>query len=552
MHNILLFDLVRNRLDKLIFLRLTRTLSHLGVRRMMHPPTNRAPFNILTPSLIYADHIHNQKMQHCVGGAAPRAKSDDSSRKTMAKRKYCSIPQYIQINNRELYDAMEDICPTLMGIFSMKSMGPNRPPKELTYLMPRPGSEMHKEIIGLAYGGEQLKAIDLIKSGLLYKHIARLDDFKQGDVIRTAAKSTVTVDTSGGFTKIGGAKIMADDNFEMLYTDAKFHVYLLESGIPMASVDNTSDTVSGGAWSSLHNEKKQNSELCSPAGLAKSALETHLGKLQTSAGVSSSMPSWISDSGATRVFSRWGVSLARFFAKHNHTELTALVHKIYHPNPMCVIPFTALFVPKQVFDAWLDDVDDDKNFDYVKDYLPLCPTESSVSESMAGGVINAAVASVLPNSSTGRRGSMGDSAKIIQDGYKAAYGQGPIRWNLKIVYDEALFIMNSYIRAALNKDWAKCKTLSGIIVSHYSSANATSWLLAADESRIEIQSGAMHCKLLECALSESMLYPNEYFKKNSRPAPVVESPEDSAKFTKLPAECRDFTKSIKEFFETNA
>lgn len=488
-------------------------------------------------------------MRHFVGGASRGIKSDDSNRKSMTKRKYCSIPQYIQINNRELYDAMEDICPTLMGIFSMKSTGPNRPPKELTYLMPKLGSEMHKEIIRLAYGGEPLKAIDLIKTGLLYKHVARLEDFKHGDIIRTAARSSVTVDTSGGFTKIGGAKIMTDDNFEMLYMDAKFHVYLLESGIPMTSVDNSSTMVSGGAWSSLHNEQKENVSLRTPAGLAKSALATHLSRLQTSSDIS--MPKWINDSGATLVFSRWGVSLARFFEKRGHTELRTLVSKVYHPNPMCVIPFTAMFVPKNVFDAWLEDVDDDKNFDYVKDYLPLCPSESTVSESVAGSIINAAVASILPNSSTGRRASMNESAKLVQEGYKSAYANSHMRWDIKIIYDEAIFIMNSYIRAALAKDWSKCESLSRIIVNNYSSADSKPWLLAIDDSRIEIQSGAMHCKLLEHVLSESMLYPNEYCKKNARPAPVIESSEDSAKFTKLPAECRDFTKEIVEFFKSN-
>lgn len=489
-------------------------------------------------------------MRYSTGGAASRGKPDDSSRKSMAKRKYCSIPQYIQINNRELYDAMEDICPTLMGIFSMKSSGPNRPPRELTYLMPRPGSEMHKEIIALAYGGKQLEAIELIKTGLLYKHIAHLDEFKQGDILRTAARSSVAVDTSGGFTKIGGAKIIADDNFEMLYMDAKFHVYLLESGIPMTSVDNSSSVVvSGGAWSSLHNEQKENAAMRIPAGLAKSALATHLRRLQTGSDIS--MPKWIGDSGATLVFSRWGVSLARFFEKRGKQELSALVHKLFHPNPMCVIPFTALFVPKSVFDEWLADVDDDKNFDYVKDYLPLCKGEFTISESVAGATINAAVASVMPQQ-TGRRASMGESAKIIQDGYKTAYGNSPIPWDLKLVYDEALFIMNTYIRAAVAKDWQKCENLSGIIIKYYSSANSKAWLTATDDSRIEIQSGAMHCKLLEFALSESMLYPNEYCKKNSRPAPVAESADDSTKFTKLPAECYDFTKEIRNFFENNA
>lgn len=489
-------------------------------------------------------------MRHTTFGGAPRAKSDALG-KTVARRKYCSISQYIQINNRELYDAMEDICPTLMGIFSMKSLGPNRPPRELTYLMPKPGSEMHKEIIRLAYGGEQLKAIDLIKIGLLYKHVARLEDFKRGDVFRTAARSSVTVDTSGGFTKIGGAKIIADDNFEMLYTDAKFHVYILESGIPMASTD-AADTVSGGAWSSLHNEQKENSALRSPAGLAKSALETHLARLQISSGMSSDMPKWISDSGATLVFSRWGVSLARFFEKHGHSELRTLVKKIYHPNPMCVIPFTAFFVPKNIFDAWLADVDDDKNYDYVNDYLPLCPENAIVSEAVAGKVINAAVSSVSPNVNNGHRASMNDLAKIIQQGYETAYANSNIPWSQKMIYDEALFIMNSYIRAALAEDWSKCKTLSEIIIRHYSSSDSKPWLLATDDSRIEIQSGALHCKLLECALSESMLYPNEYCKKNSRPAPITESAEDSAKFTKLPAECRDFTQPIKDFFRKNS
>jgi hypothetical protein len=483
------------------------------------------------------------------GGTAP-AKN--------AHKKYCSILQYIQHNNRELYDTINDICPALTGIFSLKSFGASPGKRDLTMLMPVKGSEMHKEIVSLAYGGRELEAIAMIKSCLLYKHIVSLKDLKQGETIRTAhcpekgKCNNVVVDTSGGFVKIGGAKIIADENFAMLYTDAKFHVYLLESGILMTTPgsEQKDDTISGGAWKELRADQEADASMRTPAGLAKNALIAHLAHLGVAENTSKSA-GWLLGN-PNDVFYRWGISLAKFLER-KHGKLAGLVRKLYHPNPMCVIPFTALFVPKSVFDEWLND-DEEKNgqprYSYAE-YLSFVSKEPLIAEAVAGPVIAAAVKSVHPDKS-GQK-SMNETARIVVSGYNTAYANdAELPWATKLFYDEAVFVMNTYVRTAALKanGWqAKCQFLSNIIVTQYSSPGKR-WLTETGDARADtLPSGAMHCKLLEFVLSESFMYPNGYCARFNRPSHLAESAEDAMKLANMQdIKCADFTGELKKFF----
>ena len=481
-------------------------------------------------------------------------------------KKYCSILQYIQHNNRELYDTINDICPALTGIFSLKSFGPTGGKRDLTMLMPIKGSEMHKEIVSMAYGGRELEAIALIKTCLLYKHIPSIGDFKQSDVIKTANCpdrgncNNVVVETSGGFTKVGGAKIIADENFAMLYTDAKFHVYLLESGMLMSTpgtmekdgnLNNVSggvSGVSGGAWKELREKKDADASMRTPAGLAKNALTVHLAHLK-GADVSQSAQ-WIVGNPNT-VFYRWAISLAKFLER-KYPKLESLVRQLYHPNPMCVIPFTALFIPKNVFDEWLNDNEEEEtkqaiNYTY-DEYLSFVPKKPLTSQDKAGPIIAESVKSVHPDSN-GKK-SMNTTANIIVDGYQKAYlGNADLPWATKLLYDEAVFMMNTYVRAAALKDWARVEDLGNLWVKHYTSAGKR-WLTETGDSRVDaLVSGGMHCKLLEFALSESFMYPNEYCALHHRDSNLTETAQDAMKLANpQKIECADFTVELKKFF----
>lgn len=483
--------------------------------------------------------------QHTMG---TRPQMGGSATAKHVPKKYCSILQYIQHNNRELYDAIGDLL-CLAGLFSMKSSGPGKPPKELTFLMPVKDSEMHKEIISAAYGGREHEAIAMIKSCLLYKCISSLSDFHNGDVLRTAARANATVDTSGGFTKIGGAKIIADENFVMLYTDARFHVYLLESGMltttpgdePTSRASNNAN-VSGGAWKELREEKEVNGFMRTPAGLAKSALQTHIMQLNASASLASSMPGWITGD-PNGVFYKWGVSLGKYLDAHDPRG-AGLARKMWSTNPMCMIPFCAMILDKAVFDAWLLH-DDSAEMKYTyEEYLTYVPKSASTSAEIAGAVITSVVESIAP----GKKKTMNETAALVQQGYEKAYKDAGIPWKTKLLYDEAVFVMNDYIAAAIDKDLAKCSRLSTIIVDHYSSLGKP-WLSDIKDGNHEIpQCGPMHCKLVQFALSEAFMYPNGYCEQTRRPAPLKETCESAAQYIKLPPECIDFTSHIKGFF----
>jgi hypothetical protein len=459
-------------------------------------------------------------------------------------RKYCSILQYIQYNNKELYDTISDLM-CLVGLFSMKPSAPGRPPRELTFLMPTKDSEMHKEIIHEAYHGDE------------HKCISQLGDFKQGDILRTAARSTIAVDTSGGFTKVGSAKIIADENFATLYTDAKFHVYLLESGILMSTpVDESSQSaVSGGAWRELRDEKETDSFMRTPAGLAQSALQTHIMHLKSAGALSVAMPGWITGD-PNGVFYKWGVSLGKYLDEHDPRG-ASLARKMWSPNPMCLIPFCAMILDRAVFDAWLKFEDAPEMKYTYEEYLSYVPKSPLVSAADASSVITDVVSSI--GAEAGKRKLMNDTASIVQKGYEKVYGkdadlpstQSTPGWKVKMLYDEAVFVMNDYIRAAIRRDFDKCDKLSSVIVNYYTSVGKP-WLTSVHDTHDMPQAGSMHCKLVEFALSESFMYPNGYFKQSHRDAPLQETAGGAMEYTKLPAMCVDFTPLIIQFFSGKA
>lgn len=460
--------------------------------------------------------------------------------------KSCSILTYVRNNNRELYDTIDDLC--LVGVFSMKSFGPSAPKKELTFLMPVKGSEMHKEIISAAYGGKEHDAIAMIKNCLIWKYISTIAEFKTGDSLRTSNRTNVEVDTSGGFVKVGGAKIIPAENFVTLYTDARFHVYLLESGMLTATSGEVAYTASGGAWKELREAKETDSFMKTPAGLANSALYVHISSLQTASGVQKSMPGWMA-SKPNEVFYKWGVSLGKYLESHDPKGF-ALAKKTWTPNPMCVIPFCSVLLDRQVFNAWVqhEDINLEGKYTY-NEYLTFVPKAPITRESIAAPVITSVVRAIQPS----ERKSMNEIATLIQKGYEAAYPKsGDIPWKAKMIYDEAVFVMNDYIAAAIDGDLAKCTRLSAIIVDHYTSEKNRPWLTDVKDSNFDIASnGALICKLVQFAISEAFMYPNEYCARRHRTAPLKETSESALQYAKLSAEgpeCIDFTEHITAFF----
>ena len=81
-----------------------------------------------------------------------------SGNQSRTPKKFCSLLTYIEHNNRDLYDTIQDLC--LTSIFN------TRRGRSVTFLMPDPKSKFHAKIINAAYGKNPSDAVDLITNAI--------------------------------------------------------------------------------------------------------------------------------------------------------------------------------------------------------------------------------------------------------------------------------------------------------------------------------------------------------------------------------------------------
>jgi hypothetical protein len=478
----------------------------------------------------------------CSIGGGKLNRSGGAAKESHSLRKYCNILLYVEHHNRELYDAIHDLC--LTGIFGTHG-------RQLTFLMPDKKSDMHAAIIKAAYGDSPEEAVKLIKACLLLVFKPNITDFAAGESYPNALRQGLEVveSRSQEVTFRDGARIIPVDNFVPLYTTAEFCVHKMESGMlgtnngrmdaparePRAKMGHSSAadsaSVSGGAWAELHSEHKQKQAYVRPSDLASAAINAHLAYVK--ANCSPAARKWqLGDS--INVFCKWGVSLAKYIEEHGTPADKQALRAQVHPNPMCMILFTCLWLDERTYKAWLD-AQDPPGLDYsyaaYSKYV-ASPVEGDNSEACVRECVKYPA----------EKKDMVDTAKCIQAKYASAFGD---QARVKLLYDEGTFLLNIYVRYAQNKCVSDCERIANIILSHFCDPSNQAMLSGCNEAMRDMNSGPLYCKLIEFVLSESFLFPSAFACKTA-PLPTFEEPRPELHLN--PPKGLNFSARLAEYF----
>lgn len=455
-------------------------------------------------------------MSYYSGGRAVGGKkgaTDNGSSSSDEPTKYCSLLIYLEKKNRELYDVVHDLC---LGSFFATRGG-----REKTFLMPIHGTILHNAIVKAAYGPNPHDAVTLIKTCLLSAHKVSLSDFKAGESIHNAADQSLTVAevtankvTFSGDGNTAEITAVSPKEFSPLYTGSRFHVFHITTG--MFSTNNPSmrasghskepshgtDEASGGSWAAMRNGNEAEAKAYASAhALAKSMVDAHIESIGNS---SANLPAWLVG-GPKCVFARLGVSLSNYLESSKH-PLASLWARLIHPNPMSAVLFICLFLDDETYRAWLahEDVGTDNDYTYAQ-YCEKLPKKESADDSAE--IVKDCTQKVLAAA------KMRAVSDCVRSAYAKAYSSMPGGSNSKLLYDEGVFILNSYVRAAHSGNVAEAKKIGDIIIRHYCNREPCNKCILADSSDAvhDLEPGApLYCKLYEFVLSESFMYPSKF------------------------------------------
>lgn len=379
-------------------------------------------------------------------------------------KKYCSILTFIEHHNRDLYDAIHDLC-NLMGAFHQ------RHDKPITFIMPPKNSKYCKKIINLTYGENPIEAIELIKPLILNGLFTEPADFKVGEKISHKGsktdKHTVESVSSKKVKLDNGLIFVKNENFIPLYIPQKISV------LTMDSYDE--ERVYGGA----PNEIRENQEMF----ISKRNLFNHMFDKATSRmTLGSQALALTGDDGCP--FVQIAVSFWEF-AKDKGLPCDI------HPNPMSIVPVLAMYVDDKMYKEWLNASDGNLKYTYKK-YLELV----SASKTNRNKVEESFIVDIAGKIKNDTIGILGDIRKMYGDN------------TLKMAFDECCFIMNGLADAINTKDFNKFNALRGVI-KKYTTNGASSTPIILSDVVMRDAPPAVVARVYEFVKSDSFMHPSE-------------------------------------------
>lgn len=434
-------------------------------------------------------------------------------------KKFCSLLTYVEHKNRDLYDAIHDLC--LSSLFS------TRQGRSLTFLMPSPKSKMHTKIINAAYSKDPNIAIDHIKACLIPIHIKSLEGFSKldGGKIKNTLEQELKIGTSSNTEVIfenGNATIITDTTFQPLYNNSRFGVFIIKSG--EINVDNPRvkpktdkmDTfegsfedapVSGGA----PEMGVQLPDKISKRSFIEYMINADIERVKNKSAVSR----FFKHDDKYNTFVMAANSLIAFINKKN---ISAPYMK-WHPNPMCVC-INICRMDDGTFDSWMKDSDAS---DIKYTYDAYVPNITAGGEYDSSDIVTEIKTHIIKR----------DLNKVMElvDG---AYNND---MNM-LVFDEAMFVMNLYLIASISLDHDRMRQYSNILIGHYCPPDAKPMLMRVTNTGVEVL-----CKMFEFVRSDSFMWP---YKHTNRDIAEVkgEFPIDHKSIAVL-----DFSNIVRRVFE---
>ena len=378
-------------------------------------------------------------------------------------KKYCSILTFVEYHNRDLYDAIHDLC-NLMGAFHQ------RHDKPLTFIMPPKKSKYSEKIIKLTYGDDPLKAIELIKPLILNGLFISPNDFTVGQKISHKGSKTdnhIVESVSSKKVKLNNGLIFVkNENFLPLYIPQKISVLTMDS--------YEEQSVYGGAPAEISENQRM--------FINKKDLFNHMFDKATSRmTLGSQAAALMGDDGCP--FVRIAVSFWNF-AKDKGLPCGI------HPNPMSIVPVLAMYVEDDMYKEWLNASDGDLKYTY-ENYLKLM----SSSNSNINNVEESFIADIAEKIKTDTIGILDDVRKMYNSD------------TLKMAFDECCFVMNGLADAVNTKDFNKFNALRGVIKKYTTNGTSSTPIILSDIVMRDAPP-AVVARVYEFVKSDSFMYPS--------------------------------------------
>lgn len=428
--------------------------------------------------------------------------SSDSSR---TPKKFCSLLTYIEHKNRDLYDTIQDLC--LTSIFN------TRRGRSVTFLMPDQKSKFHAKIINAAYGQNPSDAVDLIKACTILLHLKDLDAFSNVNdgKLPNELKQELEIETPGGkqvILKNGNATIIADTSFHPLYDTSRFSVFVIKSG--ELNTDNISvpdkpksyntktdkkmdtfegafenDYVTGGAPVT----EDYNNVYKTPQVLVGNILEYDIQSKVTK------RPSFLKNSSDENVFVAMAVSFLEHMNVKDQDKLKSRYVQLLHPNPMCICTMLCNSVDADDYATWIKNPDTDVKYSYSA-YLKFMEMQVKNTENLTPFIdkitshIKTRNVKEIPND--------------VLSLYSKRFGNDA---KSTLAHHESIFLLNSYLRCTISKDYSGAKKYAEIYKLYYC-ANSDPMIISDTTLDSPLMETAVICKAFEFIRSDTFYYPN--------------------------------------------
>jgi hypothetical protein len=431
-----------------------------------------------------------------------------SGNQSRTPKKFCSLLTYIEHNNRDLYDTIQDLC--LTSIFN------TRRGRSVTFLMPDPKSTFHATIINAAYGKNPSDAVDLIKACTILLHLETLDAFSnvENETLPNELKQGLEIETPGEkqvILKNGNATIIADTSFVPLYTTSRFSVFVITSG--EINTDNISvpdkpktyntktdkkmdtfegafenDYVSGGAPVTNNTEAYS-----TPHELVREILDYDIESRQRK------RPSFLKNSDDGNVFVAMAVSFLRHMSIKDSDALKSKYIQLLHPNPMCICTMLCNSVDDNDYKTWVDTPDDANTSYMYEEYETFLNMQVKTTENIAGFIDE--IANLI------KKRSVSNITTNVLGLYAKRFGKDMAKSTL--THHESIFLLNSYLRCIASKDYSDAKKYADIYKHYYCAAGSTPMIISDTTLNGPLTETAVICKAFEFIRSDSFYYPNK-------------------------------------------
>lgn len=425
-------------------------------------------------------------------------------------RKFCSLLTYLEHTNRDLYDTVHDLC----GNSEFTTRGG----KSITLLVPKEGSAFHNKIINEAYGDNPLKAMAMIKACILTQQYTDADGVPDLDKLRESEDEcsnslfqTLTINKSESSSSHvvlenkDGSKvtIIKDNKFIPLYNNARFAVFLIESGeigisnSPVKKKEATETETSVKPRMNNNKHKKNIIDGGAPSLALGQSYNDNKDKFIREIlnydinNRGKQTPASFLKSETVDTFTAMAVSFMTYMKSVDEGRYKKL-QSFLNVNPMCICTIIVHLVTDTEYSNWVKHDDEQLAYTYGQ-YKAMLPTVTKKD-------INSFLTSF--KAGVGKPGDKSDLYKMTIDHYESVYRDDAL---CMLTHHESLMVADLYLKSVDEKENDIAKDYMNIYLTHYCVQDARPVIMSKETFSSTLSHQSVLCKAYEFIFSDIFL-----------------------------------------------